>query len=389
MQMRKAAVFFIIIASVMTNLITGMNHSWSVFESTLTEQMAWSHFHAALPSSGFQVAYALSAIAGGMLIDRIGPKILGIIAAALVGGGYLLSGFADTPALLVLAYGCLAGSGAAIAYGCAVSTPLKWLPKRHHGKVSGLAVSAFALTPVFLTPFAGHLIRNFGLKKAFFTISLIFFLVLFISALFFRLPGNVRQSPAHSSSAGSFHALISSAAFLKFIVLYFSATFINIILTSQMMNISYVQTGIRDAVILVIALSVSNFLTRLITGFAADYCPRNLLLALVFAVNVPNFLFFRYYRTIPLMILGCILVGIAFGGCMTVCTPLISDFFGLENFGRNLGLLSVSTSIGGVCGSAVSGLVVDLYGNYNLIFLFAALSALIAAFCAFSLKKPD
>ena len=140
-------------ASIAIHLCIGSVYAWSIFNASLTR------LNGVVLSSGddwtlqavvrvFMVAIVclgLSAAFAGRWLDEIGPRVVGTIAAAAWGGGFLIGGLGihlQQIWLLYLGYGVLGGCGLGLGYVSPVSTLIKWFPDRR-GMAAGLAIMGF------------------------------------------------------------------------------------------------------------------------------------------------------------------------------------------------------------------------------------------------------
>jgi MFS family permease len=67
--------------------------------------------------------------------------------------------------------------------------------------------------------------------------------------------------------------------------------------------------------------------------------------------------------------------GLAFGGCAVLIPLLVGECFGLRAFGKVLGLVMISATLGAAIGPVLTGRIYDVTGSYALAFVlhFAAL----------------
>ena len=69
-------------------------------------------------------------LSGGWFNDRFGPKKVILVGGMLFGGGMLASGFAGSIGALIVAYGLIGGLGLGMAYGCTISSCVKFFPDK-------------------------------------------------------------------------------------------------------------------------------------------------------------------------------------------------------------------------------------------------------------------
>lgn len=73
------------------------------------------------------------------------------------------------------------------------------------------------------------------------------------------------------------------------------------------------------------------------------------------------------------LILGISVVGITFGGMLTIYPAITADYYGLRGMGMNYGLVFTAWGIGGVLGPLLGGIVRDMTGTYIMSYVISAL----------------
>ncbi len=140
-------------ASIAIHLCIGSVYAWSVFNPSLTRELGvvasaagdWSLSSVVWVFSVAIVVLGLTAAVGGKWLEEVGPRYVGVVAATLWGGGFLVGsgGIATHQLWLVyLGYGVLGGAGLGLGYVSPVSTLIRWFPDRR-GMATGMAIMGF------------------------------------------------------------------------------------------------------------------------------------------------------------------------------------------------------------------------------------------------------
>ncbi len=140
-------------ASIAIHLCIGSVYAWSVFNPALTRELGvvapaagdWSLSSVVWIFSVAIVCLGLAAAFGGKWLERVGPRCVGVVAASLWGGGFIIGslGIASHQLWLVyLGYGVLGGCGLGLGYVSPVSTLIRWFPDRR-GMATGMAIMGF------------------------------------------------------------------------------------------------------------------------------------------------------------------------------------------------------------------------------------------------------
>ncbi|MEM0910751.1 MAG: OFA family MFS transporter [Pseudomonadota bacterium] len=158
-------------ASIAIHLCIGSVYAWSVFNAPLTRDLGvvassgsdWSLssvvwiFSVAIVCLGFAAAFA------GKWLEKVGPRFVGVVAAILWGGGFIVGSLGISTHqlwLLYLGYGVLGGFGLGLGYVSPVSTLIRWFPDRR-GMATGLAIMGFGGGAMIGAPLIGKLLETF------------------------------------------------------------------------------------------------------------------------------------------------------------------------------------------------------------------------------------
>ena len=98
---------------------------------------------------------------------------------------------------------------------------------------------------------------------------------------------------------------------------------------------------------------------------------------------------FLYFMT-PLFALYAAagIIGLCFGGFLSVYPPTTADFFGMKHFGTNYGLVFMGYGVGCFVGPWLGGMVYDVTGSYLVAFAIAGILALLGAIVSSLFLKP-
>lgn len=140
-------------ASIAIHLCIGSVYAWSVFNPALSRELGvvsaaagdWSLSGVVWIFSVAIVFLGLSAAFAGKWLEEVGPRMVGVVAAFLWGGGFIIGsvGIASHQLWLIyLGYGVLGGCGLGLGYVSPVSTLLRWFPDRR-GMATGMAIMGF------------------------------------------------------------------------------------------------------------------------------------------------------------------------------------------------------------------------------------------------------
>ncbi|HQA53367.1 MAG TPA: MFS transporter, partial [Spirochaetota bacterium] len=139
----------------------------------------------------------------------------------------------------------------------------------------------------------------------------------------------------------------------------------------------------------VVVLSAFNALGRVVGGFLSDKIGRKSALVLVLLLQAVNMFIFTYYNTIPSLVIGASLAGLAYGSLFSLMPSITADFFGIKNMGVNYGLIFTGWGIAAVIGPILGGVVVMKSGTYTVSYILAGVLLVIGTLLTLLIKSPE
>ena len=141
------------VASVSIHLCIGSVYAWSIFNPALIKAIGvvassaddWGLQEVVWIYSTAIVFLGLAAAFAGTWLEKVGPRMVGLVAAFCWGGGFLIGsvGIINHQLWLIyLGYGVLGGCGLGLGYVSPVSTLIRWFPDRR-GMATGMAIMGF------------------------------------------------------------------------------------------------------------------------------------------------------------------------------------------------------------------------------------------------------
>ena len=153
------------------HLCIGSIYSWSIFNPALVRELGvvtsaaddWSIESVVWIFSVAILFLGLTAAVAGSWLGEAGPRLTGVAAAVLWGGGFLVGAlgvYLHQLWLLYLGYGVLGGCGLGLAYISPVAVLMSWFPDRR-GLAGGLAITGFGGGAIIAVPLKEYLLRTF------------------------------------------------------------------------------------------------------------------------------------------------------------------------------------------------------------------------------------
>ena len=211
-------------------------------------------------------------------------------------------------------------------------------------------------------------------------------------ALFIRIPGQKTKEPAKKQplSTLSLKKTLSlpSFWFLWFVWALSGAAGISLIVLASSFGTS-LGYGITQYVYILTSFNVLNGIGRLVCGRLSDVYPKQkILMTVCLMASAAYFLMPWFHNLFIISFLACF-IGLAFGSLFAVSAPLVTEVFGIENFGKVFGLVFTAYGfVAGLLGPWASGVILDMTNsNFRIIFSLFALFYLLSSLLVLGVKK--
>lgn len=389
----------VLTAATAISFVSGILYIWSLVGKALVKEFHWSSTEASLPYTVATLSFAIAMIFAGRFQDSKGPRMSASIGGILLGGGLILSGFSNTPFLMVITFGVIVGLGIGINSASTTPPALKWFPAGKKGFVTGTVVAGIGFASVVYSPLINSLLASYGVSKAFIFLGIGTLVLSVALAQFLNNPPEACHSasedsksdegwnPAQNKNDLNYREMIRTADFYKlWIMLAFSSS-AGLMIIGHAATIATNQAHWDNGFLLVIFLAVFNTLGRFLGGTLSDKIGRIQLLRITFFLQALNMILFSHYSSIPTLAIGVGVAGFCYGATFAVFPATTADFYGLKNLGFNYGIVFTAWGLGGVIGPMTAAKIFDTTGNYRLAYMVAFILLLIAAMITFTFKS--
>jgi MFS family permease len=142
---------------------------------------------------------------------------------------------------------------------------------------------------------------------------------------------------------------------------------------------------------LVMLYTFVSLFGRVPFGMLADMFKKSYVTAVSLVLQVVGlFLYSQMEGTSPfwLIVLFAIPYGLGVSGVLPLRAPLLSEYFGLKNFGTIFGLTSVFIAVGNVLSPPLAGWMYDTYHNYNIWWNVLIVFGIIAVIAILTIPQP-
>ena len=381
-----------ICSSIGIMLLLGLYYCWSVFSNTLVEVYGWNYSEASLPYSICNICYALAIFVFGFVYEKIGPKKTLLISVTMMCIGLLGSGLLFGKKTVALFYGLFYGGGSSGCYTSSMSTLLKWVPERRRALFSGLATGAYGLAGVYTSLIANALTIARGVPFTFVAFACAIIPLLLLADCFMLLPEknskeNIEDTEEKALDDIPLKSAIKLRRFWFILIIYLFGCAAGNAIIGNISNIASLQSNIKNSVFFVSLMAFCNCAGRLIGGLLGDRFKKKTVLSTVLLLDVISLLLFRFYNSAPLLIIGTLITGFAFGCEMCLIPPFLTEYFGVEYYSEIYGAVIGVGCITGLIGPQLAGRLVDVFGSFNPVYILCACYIGVACLLAFLLPE--
>ena len=369
-----------IIPALLIHIPIGTVYCWSVFKQLIADQL---HASPASVEWGFSLAIfflGMSAAFAGPMVEKNIKK------SALISMVCFVVGFAGTGVSIALGflpgvficYGAIMGVGLGIGYLTPVKNLMLWFAD-NKGLDTGIAVAGFGLAKAIASPVMEYLIGSIGLVNMFYTLAVVYAIMMLVGFLLIRRPAGWVYDPATS--------YVSRVSILKKPVFWgiWLAFYINITcglaLISQEKDIlhdvlkafpqyaplspSAFAAAISGIIGLVLAVdSVFNTAGRVGFSTLSDHLKRReTVYQVIFVISIAVCLLQVCTNSIDRALLWAVLmmlflVNAGYGGGFSTLPVLLDQHFGTKTVSTTHGLTLSAWAFAGLSGNQLASFVV-------------------------------
>ena len=392
--------WIIAIAAVVMQIALGAVYAWSVFRTPLVTSFHWTISQVTLAFTIAILALGFAAFFGGLWMNRVGPRVVGIAGGVLYGLGVFLASLSNHGLwVLYLTYGLIGGTGIGFGYIVPVATLVKWFPDKR-GFITGIAVAGFGAGALITAPIATRLIMTVGVLQTFAILGIAYFIVVVGAALFlknppegYRPPGwqptatQTRERSARDYRLGEALKAWQWYALWALLFLNVSAG-ISIVSQAAPMAQEITRVDALTAAGLVGLISIANGAGRFLWAWLSDFIGRRWVFLIMFLLQAVIFFLMPKVTSFAVFSLLSFIVLLCYGGGFGTMPAFAADYFGPKNIGPIYGLMLTAWGFGGAFGPLLIANIRQTTGAYNQALYIIAGIMLLSAIVPFIVRPP-
>ena len=365
-------------AAVLMQICLGAVYGWSVFKKPLISTEHWSETSVQLTFTLAIFVLGIGTIIGGLWQDKVGPRKVASVAGIIYGIGYIVAGYAASHHSLrgmYLGYGVLGGFGMGMGYITPVATLVKWFPDMR-GLMTGVAVCGYGFGALIMSPFAAWEMSKAGIPTTFYTLGIVYLIVVFATAQFYAnppegwRPAGWEPHTAVAREATSYNFTVREALGSWQFYLLFAMLFLNvsagIMVISQASPMAQEIVGMSalQAAGIVGLISLCNGLGRVFWAWVSDLIGRARVYLLLYLIYAIVFFMLTRIHSVTAFSIAVAVIGLCYGGGFGVMPSFTADFFGPKFMGGIYGIILLAWGLGAIPSPIMIARIHQTQGTY-------------------------
>lgn len=362
----------------------GIRFSFGALIKPWEADFGWTRDTVSLVGALGLIVYGIMPPLAGRLADQYGARLVLVAGVLLAGFGAIFTSFIWEVWQLAIAFGLIAGTGA--AFGSAVpAVPLvsRWFIRRR-GLAVGIVTAGTAAAQLVVVPLAIYLIVTVGWRPAMLWIGLTYVVVM--APLVFWLirsdPKDMGLQPYGSSGDAAATArltadddrttgVINAAKTRPFWMLslsYFVCGFTSLgLITTHLVPLAVGDLRLTEgnAATALAVLGVFDVTGTIVAGAMSDRFGRIIPLGSAYLTRAVSYVILLNANDPALLVLFGMVYGVTELATVPLTAQLAGDYFGRRSLGTVYGSIFLVHQVGAAIGASYGGFVFRLFGSYQ------------------------
>lgn len=380
-------------------------HSYGGYALKLQADFGWS-------MSVLSLAFALTRLESGLLgplqgwlVDRYGPRLILIIGTLIFSLGFFLFSLVESITTYFVAFILIALGSSLGGFATLMVSIVSWFDA-HRAKAVAMSQIGFSAGGLCV-PFVMMGLEAFGWRSMAMYSGILIFLVGIPLVCLVRhrpedygeVPDGIRREPDEENpdqggaaqisltwrqairepsfwliSGGHALSLLTVSAMLAHLIPYLT------------FDLGYSPVNAGFVFALMTALQMAGLF---LGGMIGDRFDKRIICTLCMLGHFVGLIALTYGVETYLILLFAMAHGLAWGVRAPLMVALRADYFGPKSFGTIMGISSLIVMMGMTIGPLFSGVMFDIYGNYNIAFTCIAFCSLAGGLCFWFAEPPQ
>jgi MFS family permease len=329
--------------------------------------------YASLPYTLTMIGFALGNLVVGRFIDRFGFMGPGIIAALVMGVGFILAALTTSVTQFALVQGVLIGAGSSATFGPLIADISHWFDRRRGVAVGVAASGNYLAGAVWPIGMQGFLVSD-GWRATYIGIGIICIAAMIPLLLLLR-----RRQPAdghgHAQGAPSrarVQPITISPPVLQALLVVAGVACCVAMSMPQVHIVAYCMDlgyGVARGAEMLSLMLAAGIVSRLGSGFLADRIGGIKTLLIGSVLQGLALLFYIPFDGLASLYVVSFIFGLSQGGIVPCYAIIVREYMPAAEAGRRVGVVVMATVVGMALGGWMSGWIYDLTGSYAAAFL--------------------
>ena len=347
-------------------------------------EFSWDRTFLSTGGAIMLVVMAVLAPLAGLLIDRLGSRIVYMVALVVIALAMTATAAMTETWQFLWIFCVAAGIGFSAISAPMVATSIAIYFEEHRGIATGIATSGATGGVMLLMPALAIGVETIGWRASYVVMGLACAGFAVLTRLMIKGEGGRRHGMERKSSrlVLELGAIMSGRTFWMlfagFVICGFTtvgAIRVHLLPYAASCGFPPVESATAFGV-----LAVFSMMGMIGCGWLTDRCHRPMLLAGIYFMRAFTFILLMYVgRDISLLFIFAVIFGIFDFSTFPVVASIVASHLGLRTMGLTMGLLFAGHSLGGAAGSFLGGWLFDQFQLYDWMWIASFAVSLLAA----------
>lgn len=387
--------WIVVFGAILAQVAIGALYAWSLFNQPISKAYGWDLNTVVVTYSVSLAAFSIATIMSGRIQLRKGPRFTALLGGILYSTGILLSSLANSPTMLYITYGMMAGAGVGFVYVCPLSTLVKWFPDKK-GAVTGVATASFALGGLVFKNVIYQMLdvaeyTPAVISSTFLTLGIIYAVMTIGGALLLDVPDNaiaVSKCGADGDYDYDTRMMLRSPNFYKLLLSDLLALMPGLLIIGLAKDIgmNLVKLDIKTASAIVGYIAIFNAAGRYTAGRLADKIGALRIYKIMYFVTICSLAILSFVQmSYPVFLIAIVGIVLGYGSFLSVVPTIVGQLFGAKNFSANYSLIFQAYGIAAFIGPIIK----KNSTGFTQTFTIAMITAITGLIIASTIKKDE